>query len=81
MAIYLDDQTRTYLERKFKTVSDTDFIGKRVQGMLESDRRRIENIAQCDHVAGEYEGNKTCCTKCDAFYEKGMGQSWRLSNV
>lgn len=78
MALYLDDQTRPYLERKFKTVPDTDFIGKRIQSMLAADKLRLESMARCEHVAGEYVGKKTCCVKCDAFFEEGMGQSWKL---
>lgn len=77
MALYLDDQTRPYLERKFKVVDDKDFIGKRMQGMLEADKARLDNIAQCEHVEGSFEGKKTCCAKCEAFYKVGQGESWK----
>lgn len=78
MALYLDEQTRPYLERKFKKVEESDFIGKRIQDMLKTDSKRLDDIDACKHVAGEYVGKKTCCTKCEAFYEPGMGQSWSL---
>lgn len=63
--IYLDDQTRPYLERKFKTVADSDFIGKRIQGALQADRERIERIANCDHQHYLYHGSRIACGKCD----------------
>jgi hypothetical protein len=78
MALYLDDQTRTWLERKTKDVKETDFIGKRVQKMLAADRERLNKIGECEHEAGEYVGKKTCCKKCGSHYEVGMGASWSL---
>ena len=78
MAIYLDEQTRPYLEQKFKTVAESDFIGKRIQSALKADRERLEDIAKCEHKAGTYKGVQTCCTKCGSFYEEGMGTDWTL---
>lgn len=78
MAIYLDEQTRPYLERLLKNIKETDFIGKRIQGMLEADAKRLDEISKCEHISGEYIGHKTCCTKCGSFFEPGMGQSWTL---
>lgn len=81
MAIYLDDQTRPYLERLIKKQiekSDKDFIAQRLQGMLQTDRDRLERIAVCEHEPGEYKGRKTCCTRCESFYEPGMGETWDL---
>lgn len=80
MAIYLDNQLRVYLERKFKDVADTDFIGKRVQTALRADRERIESIEACNHQKGDYTGTKTCCVKCGSLFEKGMSESWDLKN-
>lgn len=80
MALYLDDQTRIWLERKSKNVTDSDFIGKRVQKMLEADRQRLDDMASCEHKPAHYVGEKICCNKCESFYEKGMGQSWTLAN-
>lgn len=79
MAIYLDEQTRPYLERLFKSIKDSDFIGKRIQAMLKADSERLERIAACDHIHGEYSGVKHCCTKCGAYYEIGDGESWTLN--
>lgn len=76
MAIYLDDQTRSWLERKTKDLSEGDFIGKRVKGMLEADRARLAEIGACVHTPGEYTGHKTCCAKCGANYEPEMGETW-----
>jgi len=81
MAIYLDDQTRSWLERASKDVKETDFIGKRVQKMLKADRERLEAIGKCQHVKGEYVGKKTCCAKCGSNYEEGMGISWSLKEL
>lgn len=78
MALYLDNQTRPYLERKFKDVAESDFIGKRVQKMLADDRSWHDDMAECDHIATDYVGVKTCCGKCGAFYEEGMGQTWTM---
>lgn len=79
MALYLDDQTRTWLERKAKNVAETDFIGKRVQKMLEADRQRLDDIAECNHNPAHYVGEKICCGKCGSFFEEGMGQTWSLA--
>lgn len=82
MAIYLDNQTRTYLERlidKRVEKSDSDFIAKRVQGMLKADRERLEEIADCDHKYGIYKGKKTCCVKCGNM-NKSMGFEWTLTD-
>jgi hypothetical protein len=78
MALYLDEQTRPYLEKKFENTEDWDWIGKRIQTMLKADRERLEKIALCEHVAGEYVGKKTCCTKCGSYFDEGMGQNWTL---
>jgi hypothetical protein len=76
MAIYLDDQTRGYLERMFKEVDKKDSIGKRIRQALKDDAHRLDKMANCEHVAGEYVGKKTCCTKCESFFEPGMGETW-----
>lgn len=78
MALYLDDQTRPWLERAVKNIKDTDFIGKRLQKMLEADRERLETIRKCEHEKGEYVGKKICCSKCGSSYEAGMSESWEL---
>lgn len=81
MAIYLDDQTRPYLERLVKNIKDTDFIGKRVQGLLKADRERLEQMATCEHIEAEGRGKKTCCLKCGSYYQVGMGEEWELKQV
>jgi hypothetical protein len=81
MAIYLDEQTRSWLERATRNISESDFIGKRVKKMLEADRLRLEEIAKCDHVARTYVGEKECCCKCGSYFEPGMGESWTLKEV
>ena len=81
MAIYLDDQTRVWLERKVKDIKSTDFVGERVRKMLEADRQRLDDMAECEHVAAEYVGHRTCCSKCSAFFDEGMGQSWTLKEL
>jgi hypothetical protein len=80
MAIYLDEQTRPYLERMFATIHSKDFIGLRIKGQLVSDRKRLEEIAKCDHVAGSYTGHKECCTKCGAKYVPGQSEGWQLND-
>lgn len=78
MALYLDDQTRPWLERAVKKIKDTDFIGKRLQKMLETDRERLEFIGKCEHKKAKYIGKKTCCSKCQSFFKAGMSETWRL---
>ena len=78
MALYLDDQTRPWLERVVKNIKDTDFIGKRLQKMLEADRERLETMGKCEHSRAEYTGKKTCCGKCGSLYEVGMGVTWKI---
>lgn len=56
-----------------------DFVAERIQGSLETDAARIKVIAECEHVKGQYVGEKTCCAKCGSFYEPGMGQGWTLT--
>ena len=81
MAIYLDEQTRPVLERiikKWREEHPKDFVADRIQGALESDAAQLKFRTDCEHIDGEYVGHKTCCTKCGAFHEVGMGQSWKL---
>lgn len=80
MALYLDNQTRSYLERLVKDIPESDFIGKRLQKMLETDRQRLAELAECDHVKGTYSGKKECCSKCGSFFEPGMGESWHIDD-
>ena len=77
MALYLDEQTRTWLERAVKKANETDFIAKRVQKMLEADRERLEVIGKCEHNFVSFKGKKHCCGKCGAF-GVGMGEEWIL---
>lgn len=80
MAIYLDEQTRPYLERlinKQVEKSDKDFVAKRIKSALETDAARLDGISKCDHSFGKYIGEKDCCAKCGAF-DVGMGESWTL---
>lgn len=81
MALYLDEQTRPYLEAKFKTVPDSDFIGKRIQGMLKADSERLDEIDACFHLPADYVGKKTCCSKCGSFFDEGMGQTWTIKGL
>lgn len=69
---------REYLEDKFAFVPEWDWKGKLFVKQLESDRKRVEAIEQCDHTPRVYQGRKTCCGKCGAFYQKGMGFTWTL---
>lgn len=81
MAIYLDQQTRPYLERLIRNQiikSDKDFIAKRIMKSLESDVKRLNEIANCKHEYGTYTGHKTCCVYCGDLKE-GMGESWTLN--
>lgn len=83
MAIYLDDQTRPYLERLIKKAvehSEKDFVAGRLQKMLEGDRERLQGITECKHKYAEYLGFKECCSKCGAF-GIGMGEEWSFSNT
>jgi hypothetical protein len=80
MPIFLDQQTRPYLEsliQKQVERNSYDFIAKRLEGILQADSDRLEEIANCDHEFGKYIGNKECCTKCGGMAE-GMGESWAL---
>lgn len=81
MAIYLDEQTRPYLERKFKHIADSDFIGKRIQKALKEDSERLNGIADCEHKTGNYVGKKICCIKCQSFFEEGQGQTWTREGI
>lgn len=76
MAIYLDDQTRPYLERLVKNIKETDFIGKRVQSILRDDRERLEIMGKCEHEEAKFTGQKTCCKKCEAYFKEGQGIIW-----
>lgn len=80
MALYLDEQTRPYLERLIKKAvekSDKDFIAKRLQGMLKTDQARLDDIANCEHKYGEYVGKEQRCMKCGT-HDVGMGTEWKL---
>lgn len=80
MAIYLDEQTRPYLERIIKKqveASDKDFIAKRIDDMLKSDRQRIEDIGNCKHIYEDYIGEKNSCSKCGT-YKK---ETWIIKNL
>lgn len=79
MAIYLDDLDRKYIENLLK--KQTDFIGKRLLGKVLADNERLEKIGQCQHEAGTFVGKKTCCTKCESYFEPGMGFSWSLEHT
>jgi len=75
MAIYLDEQTRPYLERLIEKQiekSDKDFIAKRIEGMLSGDRERINEISNCHHKYGEYIGRSISCQFCDHL----LHESW-----
>jgi hypothetical protein len=78
MAIYLDQQTRPYLEKLIATRQD--FIAKRIQETLKADHERLDGIHNCEHVFGKYLGEKECCTKCGT-YDVGMGESWTLKET
>jgi len=83
MAIYLDQQTRPYLERLIKNQiikSDKDFIAKRIMSMLETDQKRLDGIRDCKHEFAKYIGEKTCCVHCGT-YDDGMGESWTLEKL
>lgn len=80
MAIYLDEQTRPYLERLIKKrveKSDKDFIAERIDKMLVADQERLNSIRECSHITGTYSGKKTCCTKCGSS-PKGGRTEWTL---
>lgn len=76
MVLYLDNQTRPYLERLVKNIKETDFIGKRLQGMLEADRERLETISTCAHKQGKYKGTRIGCVHCEQISK----QSWVLQD-
>lgn len=76
MAIYLDEQTLPYLKRKFKDVAESDFIGKRVQKLLEDEEARLDKIEACEHHEAEYIGRKRCCGKCQSFFVAGQHETW-----
>lgn len=81
MALYLDSETRAYLERKFKAPAEADFVGKLIRAMLKDDRERLDNIAGCKHKPVEYTGSKTCCGVCGSFYKTGMGERWYVKEA
>lgn len=79
MPIYLDNQTRPVLKRlleKRMKESPKDFVSERILRAVEADERRLESITNCEHEVGEFTGHKTCCVKCGAYFEPGMGFSW-----
>ena len=81
MALYLDEQTRPYLKKLLKDVKENDWIGQRLQKMVEADTMRLSDISECDHIPTEYIGKKTCCGKCGSFFQTGMGEEWVKSNL
>jgi hypothetical protein len=73
MAIYLDQQTRPYLERLIRNQiikSDKDFIAKRIMSMLESEEKTIKEMSECEHEFVEYVGSRISCCKCNSFQEE-----------
>lgn len=81
MAIYLDEQTRPYLERKFKVVADSDFIGKRIQKALQADRELAETVATCEHELGSFIGNRVSCVKCQSLAVVGCLINWERTET
>lgn len=79
MAIYLDEQTRPYLTRILRGIKDTDFIGKRLQKMLQADLERLEEMRKCNHREGTYTGIKHCCVICGSFFKPGHGEEWDIA--
>ena len=81
MAIYLDEQTRPALTRiikKWREEHPKDFVADRIQKALDSDLKRLDGIASCEHRRGKYIGEQNCCIKCGSYYEPGMGQHFTL---
>lgn len=79
MAIYLDQQTRPYLERLIKKQiekSDKDFIAKRILSSLESEKQTIQECSDCEHDIRTYKGVKKMCSKCSLMFE----ENWTLED-
>lgn len=84
MAIYLDQQTRPVLKRiikKWQEAHPKDFVADRIMGSIITDEKRLEEIAFCQHTIARYVGKKTCCSKCGAYYNPGMGFDWHSGDL
>jgi hypothetical protein len=83
MAIYLDEQTRQSLKQlttSWLSEHPNDWKVQRLLVKLEEDNQRLEKMANCQHENARYIGEKTCCGKCESFYEPGMDESWSRVN-
>lgn len=76
MAIYLEDKERNLLVKLLEKYPKTWWIHYSVLKKVKADQLRIEKIRNCKHEKGTYTGKKTCCVKCDAYFEEGMGFEW-----
>ena len=77
MAIYLDDQERIFLERLLKSMKSTFWVKDHLLQKVIADRERIEKMESCEHIPAKFTGEKTCCEKCESYYEPGMGFVWK----
>lgn len=79
--IILEPKERDYLTALIqKHPSNKPWEDKGILNALESDRVEKQKMAECEHLPGSYSGKKTCCSKCESFYQEGMGFSWELDN-
>lgn len=65
--------------------ADTDFIGKRIQGMLKADSERLDEMEACEHIAGDISVRKPVAvsakpTSRKAKDKRGHLRSLRMAN-
>lgn len=83
MAIYLEPKEAEYLRGLLQPIilnkTGEYWLADYILKEVESDQSIKQDQANCAHEEGTYTGEKTCCMKCGAFFEKGQSHSWTLN--
>ena len=69
MAIYLDDIEREYLITLLEKHSPTFWVNQSIIKKVKADTERLLEIGSCSHIKTKFTGEKTCCLKCESYYE------------
>lgn len=77
--IYLLPEETKYLLELLKKQPEF-WVRDKIIEKLEDDVNEKERHEKCEHVKGAYTGTKTCCKKCGAYYEEGMGVKWMVDD-
>lgn len=76
--IYLTKSEVEYLKTKLAGIDF--YISQDILTKLIAQEEEWAGIEECPHKMGAYTGEKTCCVRCGAFYDPGMGETWILKS-